>query len=149
LRIAIGCDHGGFRLKEVVLSFLAKLNVEYHDFGCFSPESVDYPDVAIPLAKAVAAGEYERGILLCGTGIGVSLAANKVHGIRAAVIHDTYSARMAREHNDLNVLTLGGRVIGPDLACEVVRAFLTTEFSGDARHLRRVTKIMAQEKATD
>ncbi|MGE5508774.1 MAG: ribose 5-phosphate isomerase B [Chitinophagales bacterium] len=149
MKIAIGCDHGGFRLKEEVLPFLKELGVDYHDFGCFSPESVDYPDVAIPLAKAVAAGEYERGILLCGTGIGVSLAANKVRGVRAAVIHDTYSARMSREHNDLNVLTLGGRVIGPDLACEVIRTFLTTEFSGDARHQRRVAKIMAQEKAAD
>ncbi|HHW15187.1 MAG TPA: ribose 5-phosphate isomerase B [Firmicutes bacterium] len=145
MKIAIGSDHGGFRLKEEITRFLVEQGVEFQDFGCFSLDSVDYPDVALKVAKAVAAGKYPLGILICGTGIGVSIAANKVKGVRAALCHDTYSARMAREHNDANVLTMGGRVIGPDLAREVVRAFLGGQYSGEARHARRLAKISAAE----
>lgn len=145
MKIAIGCDHGGFQLKAEVTRLLVEMGVEYHDFGCFSQESVDYPDYAEKVARAVARGEYPLGILLCGTGLGVSIAANKVKGIRAVVCHDTFSARMSREHNDANILAMGGRVVGPDLAREVARTFLTGKFSGDARHGRRVAKITAIE----
>lgn len=145
MKIAIGSDHGGFRLKEEVTRLLVEQGVEYQDFGCFSQDSVDYPDVALKLAKSVAAGKYPLGILMCGTGIGVSIAANKVAGVRAALCHDTYSARMAREHNNANVLTMGGRVIGPDLAREIVRTFLTAKYAGEQRHARRLAKIEAHE----
>lgn len=145
MRIAVGSDHGGFRLKEEVTRWLAEQGLEYHDFGCFSSDSVDYPDIALRLAKSVAAGEHSLGILMCGTGIGVSIAANKVKGVRAALCHDTYSARMAREHNDANVLAMGGRVIGPDLAREIVRTFLAAGYGGEARHARRLAKISAHE----
>ncbi len=147
MKIAVGSDHGGFPLKEEVTRYLVEQGIGYQDFGCFSAESVDYPDVALKLARSVASGEYPLGILLCGTGIGVSIAANKVRGVRAALCHDPYSARMAREHNDANVLTMGGRVIGPDLAREIVRAFLGTKYSGDPRHVRRLAKIAACEDA--
>jgi ribose 5-phosphate isomerase B len=147
VKIAIGSDHGGFRLKEEVTRYLVEQGVEYHDFGCFSLDSVDYPDVALKVAKAVAAGKYPLGVIICGTGIGVSITANKVPGVRAALCHDTFSARMAREHNDANVLTLGGRVIGPDLAREIVRSFLAGKYSEDPRHVRRLAKITAQENA--
>ncbi|MGE5554131.1 MAG: ribose 5-phosphate isomerase B [Betaproteobacteria bacterium] len=147
MKIAIGSDHGGFRLKEEVARFLVEQGIEYQDFGCFSTDSVDYPDVALKVARSVAAGKYPLGILMCGTGIGVSIAANKIKGIRAALCHDTYSARLAREHNDANILTMGGRVIGPDLAREIVRAFLAAKYSGDPRHVRRLAKLAACEEA--
>jgi len=145
LRVALGSDHAGFALKEEIKDYLREAGVEYHDFGTFGPEAVDYPDFALAVAEAVAHGRFERGILCCGTGVGVAIAANKVPGIRAALCHDTFSARASREHNDANVLTLGARVIGPGLAREVVAVWLAAEFAG-GRHRRRVDKIRAIEE---
>lgn len=144
MKIAIGCDHGGLRLKGEILSYLQQKAVDYKDFGTYTCDSVDYPDISLSVAQAVANGEYDRGILICGTGIGVSIAANKVKGIRASLCHDVYSARMTREHNNANVLTMGERVIGPGLALAIVEAWLETEFAG-GRHERRVQKIAAME----
>lgn len=138
--IAIGCDHGGFSLKQEIIAHLEQRGIPYKDFGIEECRSVDYPDVALLVAKAVAAGECERGILVCGTGIGMSLAANKVGGIRAAVCSDHYSAKYTRLHNDANILCLGGRVIGGGVACEMVDLFLDTPFEG-GRHANRVKKI--------
>lgn len=145
MRVAVGSDHGGFRLKQEIIRILEEERVEFRDFGTFSPESCDYPDIALTVAEAVAGEEYHRGIIICGTGIGVAIVANKVPGIRAAPCHDTFSARMAREHNDTNILTLGERVIGPGLAAEIVRVWLKAEFAG-GRHKRRVEKIAAIER---
>lgn len=143
--LAIGCDHGGFTLKGSVIKYLNDNDIKFKDFGCFSEESVDYPDIALKLAEAVASGEYEKGIIICGTGIGVSIAANKVPGIRAALCSDTYSAKMSRQHNNANVLAFGGRVIGPGLAADIVDIWLKTSFLGD-RHQRRIDKISCIEK---
>ncbi|MFO7819556.1 MAG: ribose 5-phosphate isomerase B [Halanaerobacter sp.] len=140
MKVAIGCDHGGYDLKEEIIALLEELEVAYKDFGTDSTESVDYPDYALPLAKAVADGECERGILICGTGIGMSIAANKVTGIRAALCHDVFSARATRKHNDSNVLTMGGRIVGAELAKAIVKAWLDAEFDG-GRHERRINKI--------
>lgn len=145
MRIAIGSDHGGYRLKQKVIEFLKETGIEYKDFGCYSSESVDYPDFALPVAKAVASGEYDRGILICGTGIGISIAANKVKGIRAALCHDCFSAKASRQHNDANILAMGERVIGQGLAVEIVKTWLASKFEG-GRHERRVRKIMEIEK---
>lgn len=145
MKVAIGADHGGFRLKEAIKPVLDSLRVEYKDFGTNSEESVDYPDISAPVAKAVAAGEYDRGILICGTGIGIGIAANKIPGIRAALCHDTFSAHASREHNNANILTMGERVIGPGLASDIVKIWLTTEFEG-GRHERRIAKISALEE---
>jgi len=145
LHVAVGSDHGGFRLKQEIVKVLEEEGVGFRDFGTFSLESCDYPDIALAVAEAVARGEYSRGIIICGTGIGVAIAANKVPGIRAALCHDTFSARMAREHNDANILTLGERVVGPGLAAEIVRVWLKAEFAG-GRHERRVKKITAIER---
>lgn len=144
LKIAIASDHGGFELKKEIIRFLEQKNIPYKDFGTFSTDSVDYPDVAIPCAEAVARGEFTRGIIICGTGIGVCIAANKVKGIRAALCHDTFSARMSRMHNDANVLTMGGRVIGPGLATAIVEEWLKSDFEG-GRHKRRIDKISHYE----
>ena len=144
--IAIGCDHGGFALKGEIIRHLAEKGIECRDFGCMDTNSVDYPDIALPLAKAVREDENLLGVLICGTGIGVSLAANKVPGIREAVCGDPYSARMAREHNNAQIVCLGARVIGPSLACEIVDAFLGGEFAG-GRHQNRVDKITAIEQS--
>jgi ribose 5-phosphate isomerase B len=144
MRVVLGSDHGGLRLKEEIKTLLDEMNISYLDVGCSCEESVDYPDYAVPVAEKVASGEFDFGILICGTGIGMSIAANKVKGIRCAVVSDEYSARMSREHNNANVLALGERVIGPDLAKSIVRTWLTTEFAG-GRHERRVRKIMALE----
>ena len=144
MKVAIGCDHGGFNLKGHIITLLEEMGIAYKDFGTHSTDSMDYPDVAEPVAKAVAAGEFERGILICGTGIGIGIAANKVKGIRAALCHDTFSAHACREHNDANILTLGERVIGTGLALDIVRIWLTTEFEG-GRHAKRVDKISALE----
>lgn len=140
MKIAIGSDHGGYDLKEEIKDLLAELDIEYKDFGTDSTESVDYPDYATPVAKAVADEEYDKGILICGTGIGMSIAANKVPGIRAALCHDVFSARATRQHNDSNVLTMGSRVIGSELARAIVSAWLDSEFEG-GRHERRINKI--------
>lgn len=144
MKVAIGADHGGVHLKAAIKALLDELNVAYIDFGTDSEASVDYPDIAEPVAKAVAAGEYDRGILICGTGIGIGIAANKVAGIRAALCHDTFSAHASREHNNANILTMGERVIGPGLAGDIVKIWLTTEFEG-GRHERRVAKIAELE----
>lgn len=144
MKVAIGADHGGVHLKAAIKALLDELNVAYTDFGTDLEASVDYPDIAEPVAKAVAAGEYDRGILICGTGIGIGIAANKVAGIRAALCHDTFSAHASREHNNANILTMGERVIGPGLAGDIVKIWLTTEFEG-GRHERRVAKIAELE----
>ncbi|OUM85073.1 MAG: ribose 5-phosphate isomerase B [Bacillus thermozeamaize] len=144
MRVALAADHGGFRLKEEIKKELEEMGVIYEDFGTHSPDSVDYPDFAIPVAKKVAAGEFDRGILICGTGIGMTIAANKVRGIRCALVHDAFSARATREHNDSNLLAMGERVIGPGLAREIVRIWLTTPFAG-GRHQRRIEKIRELE----
>jgi ribose 5-phosphate isomerase B len=140
VHIAIGSDHGGFLLKEEIKALLTEMHITFHDFGTHSPDSVDYPDIARALALAVASGEYDRGILMCGTGIGMSIAANKVKNIRAAVVHDVFSALATREHNDSNVLCLGERVIGFGLARLITQTWLTTDFLG-GRHARRLEKI--------
>lgn len=145
MKVAIGADHGGYRLKEDIKGLLEDLGVDYKDFGTHSTESVDYPDVALPVAQSVADGLFDRGILICGTGIGIGIAANKVKGIRAALVHDTFSAHACREHNDANILTMGERVIGPGLARDIVTIWLATDFEG-GRHERRVEKIKTIEK---
>ena len=143
--IAIACDHGGYLLKQAVIRHLEENGYTYKDFGCDSTESVDYPDYAVPACRAVTSGECDCAILICGTGIGMSLCANKVHGIRAACCSDTFSARMTRLHNDANALCLGARVIGEGLALDLIDLFLTTEFMG-GRHAQRVEKVMNIEK---
>ena len=139
--IAIGCDHGGFELKEILADYLKGEGYEVCDVGTYTQESVDYPDIADALCNKITQGECEKGILVCGTGIGMSIVANKVKGIRCGHCHDVFSAKMTRLHNDANVLALGERVVGPGLMLEIVDAFLFTEFSGDERHSRRVQKI--------
>lgn len=145
MKIAIGSDHGGFDLKEEIKSFLQDKGFEVKDFGTDSKDSCDYPDYAIEVSEAVARGEFERGILICGTGIGISIAANKVPGIRCALVGDCFSAKATRQHNDTNVLALGGRVLGPGLALEIVEIWLSTEFEG-GRHQNRINKITDIEK---
>jgi ribose 5-phosphate isomerase B len=144
MTIAIGCDHNGLALKEVLLKDVLREH-RVRDFGVFTQEPVDYPDIAVAVAQAVASGEYERGILICGTGIGMAIAANKVKGIRAAACSDVYSAKMSRRDNDANILCFGGRVIGPGLASEIVTVWLNEPFAG-GRHQRRVEKIRALEQ---
>ncbi|MFC7440072.1 ribose 5-phosphate isomerase B [Laceyella putida] len=140
MRVLLGSDHGGLRLKQEIKDLLDEMKIPYDDVGCDCDTSVDYPDYARPVAEKVARGEVDLGILICGTGIGMSIAANKVKGIRCAVVSDEFSARMSREHNNANILALGERVVGPDLARSIVRVWLTSEFQGD-RHARRVQKI--------
>jgi len=144
MKIAIGCDHGGFVLKEVCLKAVTDSGAEAIDMGTYSTDSVDYPDYALKVCLAVKRGEADKGILLCGTGIGISIAANKVKGIRCAHVTDVFCARMAAEHNNANVIALGGRITSDDDAYEIVKAFLETEFAG-GRHARRVDKITAIE----
>ncbi|MBQ7793270.1 MAG: ribose 5-phosphate isomerase B [Clostridia bacterium] len=142
--IAIGSDHGGFELKTHIIKYLEGQGVELFDFGTYSEDSCDYPDIAEKVAKAVSNGEYEKGILICGTGIGISIAANKVKGIRAALCGDVYSAEMTRLHNDANILCLGGRVTGRELAFMICDTFLNEKFEG-GRHQTRIDKIHAIE----
>ena len=139
--IAIGSDHGGFELKKEVMAHLDARGLEYKDFGTYSDASCDYPVYGKAVAKAVASGECERGIIICGTGIGISIAAHKVHGIRAALCGDCFSAEATRQHNDANVLALGARVVGPGLALKIVDTFLDTPFSNGERHIRRIEMI--------
>lgn len=139
--IGLGCDHGGLELKNEVIKYLKSQNIEYKDFGTYTSDSCDYPIYGKAVANAVASGECEKGIIICGTGIGISITANKVKGIRAALCHDVFSAKATREHNDSNILAMGARVIGPGLAIEIVKAFLETEFSNDERHIRRISMI--------
>ncbi|MBQ3491195.1 MAG: ribose 5-phosphate isomerase B [Oscillospiraceae bacterium] len=146
MKIAIGCDHGALALKEAVIAHLTKKGYEIKDFGTYTLDSCDYPDFAAPAAKAVASGECDKGIVLCTTGIGVSIAANKVDGIRRALLSDVMSARMTREHNDTNMMAIGAGVVGQMLALEIVDTWLGTEFSHNERHQRRIDKVMALEK---
>jgi ribose 5-phosphate isomerase B len=148
LRIAVGADHAGYELKERLKALLAELGHEVVDLGTHGRESCDYPDFARAVGERVARGEVERGILVCGTGIGMAIAANKIPGVRAAVCQDPVAARLARQHNDSNVLALGARLIGPAMAEEVVRVWLETAFAG-GRHRRRVDKIRQLERAID
>lgn len=145
MKVAIGSDHGGFELKENIKEFLQGEGIEYTDFGAFDLSPVDYPDFAEKVASAVASGEYDRGILCCGTGIGISIVANKVPGIRAALCGDCFSAKMSRQHNDANILCMGGRVVGRGLGLEIVKTWLKTEFEG-GRHQRRIDKIADIER---
>ncbi|MBM7609022.1 ribose 5-phosphate isomerase B [Lysinibacillus composti] len=144
MKIAISSDHGGNNLRKEIMALLDELNISYEDFGPTSSDSVDYPDYAKPVAEGVASGNFDRGILICGTGIGMSIAANKVKGIRCALVHDVFSAKATRCHNDSNILAMGERVIGPGLAREIVQAWLNTDFEG-GRHTRRVEKISELE----
>ena len=145
MQIAIGSDHAGFTLKQIVKGILAEMGHSYEDFGCYDTDSVDYPDIAFAVADAVSQGRFEQGILICGTGIGMSMVANKVPGIRAAICHNTFSARRAREHNDANVLCIGGWVVGEGVAREVVTTYLSSEFVG-GRHARRLEKLHSREQ---
>ncbi len=145
MRIAIGSDHAGFAMKQAIVGLLSELGYSYEDFGCFSSDSVDYPDIARPVAEAVSQKKFDQGILICSTGIGMSIVANKVSGIRAALCHDTFSARRAREHNDANVLCLGAWIIGQGQMRDIVTTYLSTDFVG-GRHAKRVEKIHALER---
>ncbi len=138
--LAIGCDHGGFELKGYIVRHLHEREIEIKDFGCFDENSIDYPDIAEKVGKAVTSGECENGILICGTGIGISMAANKIKGVRAAHCADVYSAKMTKAHNNANIICLGGRVIGRELAMMIVDAWLDAEFEG-GRHQLRIDKI--------
>ena len=146
MKVAIGCDHGGFNLKPVLMNYLKEKGIEYKDFGTYDANSIDYNEFGLAVSEAVANGEFDKGIIICGTGIGMSIVANKVKGVRCAHCHDVFSAKMTRLHNDTNVLAMGERVIGPGLMLEIVDAFLFTEFSYDPRHVRRVEKIIEQEQ---
>jgi|SRR5579883_3636572 len=145
MRIAIGADHGGFPLNEDVIGELKRLGHEVRDFGTHEAKSSDYPDFALAVGKSVQTGESDRGIVICGSGVGAAVAANKIRGIRACLCHDTYSAHQGVEHDDMNVLCLGARIIGRELALELVRAFLGAKFSGEERHARRLAKVKAIE----
>lgn len=146
MHIALGCDHRGLKLKQTIIGLLTELGYDYQDFGCYSTEPVDYPDIAQRVAEAVASGKLDHGILLCGTGIGMSIAANKVRGIRAALCYDTLSAQRARQHNDANILCLGGDTVEQYMALDIVKVYLSTTFE-DGRHLRRLQKIHSLEIA--
>ena len=139
--IAIGSDHGGFTLKQEIVKYLTEKNIDFEDFGCYSEKSCDYTEYGRAVSEAVAAGKYEKGILICGTGIGISITANKVRGIRCALCSDCFSAEATREHNDANILALGGRVVGSGLALKIVDTFLNTPFSNEERHIRRISRI--------
>ena len=141
MKVAIGADHGGFDLKQKVIEFLKSRSIEYEDFGTHSNDSCDYNDVAKAVGTAVSKKNADRGILICGTGVGMSIQANKIKGVRAALVHDLYTAKATRLHNDSNVLTMGGRIIGDEVARAIVDVWLHTEFSNEPRHVRRVNKI--------
>ncbi|MDD4179935.1 MAG: ribose 5-phosphate isomerase B [Candidatus Margulisbacteria bacterium] len=141
MKIAIGSDHGGFTLKEKLIGYLRKQKFAVKDFGTYSEESCDYPDFAFPVAKAVAAKKFARGILVCGSGVGMAITANRLKGVRAVNVNNLYTARQSREHGDANILCLGGRKITAKLALRILGVWLKTPFSGDERHLRRIRKI--------
>lgn len=145
MRVAIGSDHAGFSMKQDLACYLGELGHEVLDVGTNGPESVDYPDFAEAVGRAVLQGKAERGVLICGSGVGASVAANKLPGVRAGLCHDTYSAHQGVEHDDMNVLVLGARVIGPELGRELAGVFLKASFSGEARHRRRLEKVKALE----
>ncbi|MDF2946739.1 MAG: ribose 5-phosphate isomerase [Bacillales bacterium] len=144
MKVAIASDHGGLNIRKELLVLMDEMGIEYVDFGPSTSDSVDYPDFAFPVAEGVAKGEFDKGILVCGTGIGMSIAANKVPGIRCALVHDTFSAKATREHNDTNILAMGERVIGPGLARDIAKIWLSTNFEG-GRHEARVNKINSYE----
>jgi ribose 5-phosphate isomerase B len=144
MKVAIASDHGGLNIRKELLALMDEMGIEYVDFGPSTSDSVDYPDFAFPVAEGVAKGEFDKGILVCGTGIGMSIAANKVPGIRCALVHDTFSAKATREHNDTNILAMGERVIGPGLARDIAKIWLSTNFEG-GRHEARVNKINSYE----
>ncbi len=146
MMIALGCDHGGFELMKEIIEFLDANGYEYKNFGTFTPDSVDYPVYAKAVAKSILNGECELGIIVCGTGIGISIAANKFPGIRAALCTNSFMARASRDHNNANILALGGRVLGTELALDIVKTFVTTPFSGDERHIRRIDQIELGEE---
>jgi len=146
MKIAIGSDHSGYQLKERLKKYLQELNIEYKDFGCKNENSVDYPDIGFEVSNEVRKGNFERGILICGTGIGMSIVANKIKGIRASLCNDVFSAQKAREHTNANILALGGSVIGIGLAQEIVKVWLKTNYSQEERHVRRLNKIKKIEK---
>lgn len=143
--IAIGSDHGGLELKQAVIDYLQQRGLDCTDFGTYGSESVDYPDFGAKVARAVASGEAEKGIVICGTGIGISISANKIPGIRAALVHDEFTAQMAKEHNDANILAMGGRVLAPELGVKLVGIWLDTEYEG-GRHQKRLDKISELEQ---
>lgn len=143
--IALGCDHGGYQLKQEVAAYLRDKGIPYEDCGCFGTEAVDYPIYARKVGEKVVSGACEKGILICGTGIGISIAANKMKGVRAALCSDCFSAEATRLHNDANILCMGGRVLGAGLALKIVETFLNTPFSGDQRHVRRI-QLIEEEK---
>jgi ribose 5-phosphate isomerase B len=146
MKIAIACDHGGYHLKEELLQFLQTAGHDVKDFGCYDANSIDYPDFIFPAAEAVARGEYERGVVICTTGIGASICANKVKGIRCALCTDEYSAKMTRDHNDTNVIAFGSNVTTPVRAMNMLDIWLHTDFSNGERHVRRIEKISAYER---
>ncbi|MEC0230840.1 MULTISPECIES: ribose 5-phosphate isomerase B [Paenibacillus] len=145
MKIALGADHAGYRLKDVIIPFIESLGHQVIDYGCSCADSVDYPDYALQVCEQVVSGGADKGILICGTGIGMSIAANKVPGIRCALVHDLFSAKATREHNDTNVLALGERIIGPGVAEEIVKIWLETEFSQGVRHQNRINKVQSIE----
>lgn len=145
MKIGIGCDHAGVKFKEQIKDYVKSLGFEVEDYGTYTTDRVDYPDIAKKVGQGIITGQCDRGILICGTGIGMSIAANKMKGIRAALCSDTYSARLTRMHNDSNVMTLGARVLGIDLACDIVKSFLTAEYEG-GRHDGRIAKITEMEE---
>ena len=145
MKIAVGCDHGAYEYKETIRSMLENEGHQVLDCGCFNADAVDYPDIAVKTAGLVVSGEADTGIVMCGTGIGISMAANKVKGIRCGLCTDTTMARLTREHNDANMLAMGARIIGIELAKDIVHTFLQTEFSNGERHIKRIEKLMAEE----
>jgi len=144
LHIALGCDHHGLKVKKVIMRLLQELNYTYHDFGCYSADPVDYPDIAREVGKEVASGNFGQGVLICSTGIGMCMAANKIKGIRAALCHDTFTAQRARQHNDANILCLGAECMDIDLVLKIVEIYLSSNFEG-GRHIPRLDKIKALE----
>ena len=146
MKIAIGCDHGALALKNKMVGVLTLKGYDVKDFGTYTAESCDYPDFAAAAARSVASGECEKGIVLCTTGIGVSIAASKIPGIRCALLSDVLSAKLTRQHNDTNMMAIGAGIVGENLALEIMNTWLNTEFSGEARHQRRIDKVMALEK---
>ncbi len=148
MKIALGCDHGGINIKNAVIDYLKGQGVEFKDFGCYDDTSVDYPVYAYKVANAVSIGEYDLGVLCCGTGIGISMAANKVKGIRAAVVSDSFSAEMTRRHNNANILCMGGRVIDEKTAVKLAEIFINTPFDIEERHLRRLKMVDEIENGT-
>ena len=147
MKVAVACDHAGFPLKDTVLDTIRTAGHEVLDLGTDSTASVDYPDFAEKLGRAIQRGEADRGVVICGSGVGAAVAVNKMLGLRAGLCHDTYSAHQCVEHDDVNVLALGGRIIGPEVAVEVVRAFLAAKFTGEERHVRRLNKVLAIERS--